>query len=283
MQFTLDPNAPVLVALDIDETCSSQDTVDGSRTLGVVTAAVQDAIDRVRASGAHLVFATGRQTDSAVSIARQQGWGDLDMLCSQGAVTVHVGPGAEDFTVTARRTFDARPVIAALVERFPEVRYSVEHRDAGHAVGVHHPQGTVFGRLVGDMTDADAAATTQLMASSTEVSGEDLLRAVEHLGLSCHAFDDLGAGWLDVSPAGVDKAAGLEELRLRYGVPRGNTVAVGDGHNDLPMFAWAAHGVAMGQAAQEVRDAATHVTGSLADDGVVAVLDAVASRAVPVA
>lgn len=273
-EFDLEPGAPVLLALDIDETCSYQETIDGTRTLGVVTPAVQAAINRVRAAGVHVVFATGRQTYSALAMAREQGWGDLDMLCSQGAVTVHTSPDAMDFTITERNTFDARPAIAALLARFPDLCYSVEHVDAGHAVGVAHPAGTVYGRMVGGMTDEDAAATSALMLSSPTARGEDLHEVVAELGLSCHAFTELGSGWLDVSPPGVTKASGLEALRLTYGVPTRNTVAVGDGDNDLPMFAWAAQSVAMGQATPEVRAAATYVTGSLADDGVVAVLEA---------
>lgn len=275
LAFDLDPAAPVLVALDIDDTCSYQETVGEVRTLGVVSEAVQAAIDRVRDAGAHLVFATGRQTDSALQMARQQGWGDLDMLCSQGAVTVHTSPDASDFEITARRTFDARPAIAALLERFPDLSYSVEHADTGHAVGVAHPRGTVFGRMAAGMTDADAAATTALMVSSTSATGHELHDAIEHLGLSCHPFMDLGSGWVDASPPGVDKASGLEELRVRYGVPQGNTVSAGDNTNDLPMFAWSRYSVAMGQAPEAVKARATHATGTLQEDGLVPVLDAV--------
>ena len=51
------------------------------------------------------------------------------------------------------------------------------------------------------------------------------------------------------------------------------TVAFGDGHNDIAMLRWAALGVAMGNAADDVRAAADEVTGSIAEDGVATVLD----------
>jgi hydroxymethylpyrimidine pyrophosphatase-like HAD family hydrolase len=51
---------------------------------------------------------------------------------------------------------------------------------------------------------------------------------------------------------------------------------MGDGRNDIEMFQWAkANGglaFAMGQAPEEVRQAATDVTGSVSDDGVATVL-----------
>jgi hydroxymethylpyrimidine pyrophosphatase-like HAD family hydrolase len=48
---------------------------------------------------------------------------------------------------------------------------------------------------------------------------------------------------------------------------------IGDQRNDLPMFARAGMSIAMGQAPDEVRAAATQVTGSSADDGVAQAID----------
>ncbi|MDQ1130372.1 hydroxymethylpyrimidine pyrophosphatase-like HAD family hydrolase [Microbacterium sp. SORGH_AS 888] len=53
---------------------------------------------------------------------------------------------------------------------------------------------------------------------------------------------------------------------------------MGDGRNDLGMFAWArengGRAVAMGQGPQEVRDAAGEVTASVVEGGVAAILRA---------
>ena len=51
-----------------------------------------------------------------------------------------------------------------------------------------------------------------------------------------------------------------------------DTVAVGDQRNDIEMLHWAARGVAMGQAPDEVKDAANEVTGTVEEDGLVPVL-----------
>ena len=50
-------------------------------------------------------------------------------------------------------------------------------------------------------------------------------------------------------------------------------MAIGDGHNDLDMIAWAGCGVAMATAPQAVRDAARIVTGTLAEDGAARVIE----------
>ena len=80
------------------------------------------------------------------------------------------------------------------------------------------------------------------------------------------------SAWLDITPEGVSKAAALEGVRRRLGVEPGATVAVGDQRNDLEMLRWAARGVAMDNAPDEVKAAADEVTGHVDDDGLVAVL-----------
>ena len=78
--------------------------------------------------------------------------------------------------------------------------------------------------------------------------------------------------WVTVVPAGVTKGAALEKLRTELGVAAEDTFAAGDGTNDVQMLRWAAHGVAMGQAPEQVRAAATETTGPVTEDGVVAAL-----------
>ena len=62
--------------------------------------------------------------------------------------------------------------------------------------------------------------------------------------------------WLDIAPDGVNKATALERVRGWLDVPLDRVIAVGDGRNDIDMFAWAGaagRSVAMGQAPDEVR------------------------------
>jgi hydroxymethylpyrimidine pyrophosphatase-like HAD family hydrolase len=50
-------------------------------------------------------------------------------------------------------------------------------------------------------------------------------------------------------------------------------VAVGDQRNDIEMLQWAARGVAMGNAPEEVKAVADEVTGSVEEAGLAAVLE----------
>ncbi|MBV8376526.1 MAG: HAD family hydrolase, partial [Verrucomicrobia bacterium] len=50
---------------------------------------------------------------------------------------------------------------------------------------------------------------------------------------------------LEFMPRGINKAAALEKVAREFGVPREQTLAFGDGENDVQMLEWAGMGVAM--------------------------------------
>lgn len=74
--------------------------------------------------------------------------------------------------------------------------------------------------------------------------------------------------YLDITAPRANKGDGVTALAKAYGVPLSAVAVFGDQRNDLPMFARAALSVAMGQAPDEVRAAATHVARSNEEDGV---------------
>ncbi len=74
----------------------------------------------------------------------------------------------------------------------------------------------------------------------------------------------------DVIPAGGGKPAGIAAARARWGLAPEECVAFGDGGNDVPMFGCVGTSVAMGNAAADVRAAATMVAPDVDDDGLLA-------------
>ena len=81
--------------------------------------------------------------------------------------------------------------------------------------------------------------------------------------------------WLDITPDGVSKASALERVREWAGVGPERTLAAGDGMNDREMLAWAALGVAMGNADPGTVAIANAVTARVEQDGIVPVLRSV--------
>ena len=72
----------------------------------------------------------------------------------------------------------------------------------------------------------------------------------------------------DVNVRGVDKATGMAEFAAHFGFANGETMAFGDGGNDVAMLRAAGAGVAMGNACDEALAAADYVTASVDDDGI---------------
>jgi Cof subfamily protein (haloacid dehalogenase superfamily) len=74
--------------------------------------------------------------------------------------------------------------------------------------------------------------------------------------------------YLDFTHPLANKGHALIELARLMAVPTTSTAVIGDGENDVDMFAQAGLSVAMGNANAAVKDAADFVTGSNEDDGV---------------
>lgn len=72
----------------------------------------------------------------------------------------------------------------------------------------------------------------------------------------------------DINVAGVNKAVAVESFAKYYGFDISETMAFGDGGNDIPMLKAAGIGVAMGNAFDSAKAAADYVTDTVDDDGI---------------
>ena len=74
--------------------------------------------------------------------------------------------------------------------------------------------------------------------------------------------------FMEITPKAIDKAYGMSKLASYLGISRMNIMACGDGYNDLPMMNYAGVSVAMGNACEEVKEAARFITATNDEDGV---------------
>ena len=65
----------------------------------------------------------------------------------------------------------------------------------------------------------------------------------------------------------VSKATGIQEVLDYLQISKENSYAFGDGLNDIEMLQMVGHGVAMGNACQELKDVADEITDSILEDG----------------
>jgi Cof subfamily protein (haloacid dehalogenase superfamily) len=80
--------------------------------------------------------------------------------------------------------------------------------------------------------------------------------------------------FLEFAAAGVTKGAGLDFLADHMGFTPGQTIAFGDGENDVELVEWAAFGIAVENAHARVKAVADWVCPSAEEQGVAQVLDA---------
>ena len=251
---------PRLVALDVDGTLI--DWVDGGET---VSAPVRDAVLGVAAAGVHVVISTGRSVPGVMDAVELLGLADGLAVGSNGAVTFSYRP----IEVLDVVTFDARETVKLLLEEVPDAHVAVEEIGRGYRINKPFPEGEISGEIVvQSVDDLVAEPVTRVIIRSPDQSVEDFAELAQRLGLHGINYYVGYTAWLDLAPQGVSKATGLESVARRLGVRQADVLALGDGHNDVEMLAWAGRGVAMGQAPTSVQEAADDVTESVEADGV---------------
>ncbi|MEG0365826.1 MAG: Cof-type HAD-IIB family hydrolase [Coprobacillus sp.] len=73
---------------------------------------------------------------------------------------------------------------------------------------------------------------------------------------------------IDIIPFTGGKQNGIHHVLEYYGIHQNETMAFGDGHNDIDMFEYVEIAVAMGNASDEVKQAANDITDDIDHDGI---------------
>lgn len=76
------------------------------------------------------------------------------------------------------------------------------------------------------------------------------------------------ASGIDIVPKGGGKDVGIAKFLEAEGIPRSQTMAFGDGENDISMLEFVEIGVAMGNATEATKRAADYVTTDIDEDGI---------------
>jgi HAD superfamily hydrolase (TIGR01484 family) len=259
---------PRLVALDIDGTLFKW--VEGvGTTYEQISPAVYDAVHRALAAGAHVVLASGRSPHGMINVAdlldlHPEDGERLWVVASNGAVVFRYPP----LEVVHEETFDAAPAVAAVLEHHPSALVAVEERGVGYRVSRPFPTGELSGEFtIADVADLVAVPVSRVIIRDPEATADDFVALGRRLGLQGTDYVVGWTAWLDLAPVGVSKASGLEYVARELGVDAADVLAIGDGRNDIEMLRWVGRGVAMGQAVDEVKEAADAVTDTVYDEG----------------
>jgi Cof subfamily protein (haloacid dehalogenase superfamily) len=258
---------PRTVALDIDGTLFQ--APHGSSVVDeTISPRVQAAIDRIVEQDIPVVLATGRSTFGITPVLETLGLerssNEVLAVASNGSVTFAYPPVEVLDTVT----FDASDVVRMLLDHMPQALVAVEEIGVGYRVNQHFPEGEITGEITLQSVDELIRhPVTRVIIRDPNSSEQDFVQLAEKVGLHGINYYIGWTAWLDLAPAGVSKASGLQAVCKRLGVDGADVLAIGDGRNDIEMLEWVGRGVAMGQAPDQVKRAADDVTAPVEDDG----------------
>jgi hydroxymethylpyrimidine pyrophosphatase-like HAD family hydrolase len=247
---------PRLVALDIDGTLVDRN--------GVLPDAVAEAVGLIIGAGVPAVLSTGRSWHGTRALFEALGLPPGPTVCSNGAVIVRYPPQE----IIKAITFDPRPVITQVEEFAPGTLIAVEEIGIGYRLNDRFPGEDLTGELViEDAEQLSSRPVTRVILRDPTRSDEEFVALARHLGMHGVTYYIGWGSWLDIAPDGVNKATALAEVAAGFGVRAADVLAFGDGRNDVEMLRWAGRGVAMGDAPDEVKDAANDVTKTIDDGG----------------
>lgn len=255
-----------VVATDLDGTLLRGDLTVSPRT--------RAALDRAAAAGARHLVVTGRPAAGCRDLLAPLGYGGI-AVCGQGAQLYDVG--ADRLLSSATLDRDAvRTLVARIAEAAGALALGVVTAGLsgeflvtpGFGERVRHGW-----RLVEDAEGLWTRPVEKVLIRNRTLDDDALAALAYSVCAGRIGVTHSGEGMVELLPYGVDKARGLAEAARRLGFGAADTVAFGDMPNDIPMLAWAGHGVAMGNAHPELKRRADEIAPGNEEDGVAAVLE----------
>ena len=259
------------IALDLDGTLTNHEKV--------VTPRARQALLKAQDNGAIIILASGRPTYGIQPVAecleleKRGGF----ILSYNGGKIVDAKTGEEYFS-----QYLPDSVIPLLYQYAKEKNYALLGY-AGNEIITEMPDDQYVKeesrinkmnvRKVENLLNALEPHPTKLLMTGDPT---DMLKAEEELsdivGDKMSVFRS-APFFLELVPNGIDKAQSLQRLLGKINLTPADMIAFGDGYNDLSMLKLAGVGVAMANAAPEVRAEADYVTLSNEEDGVAAALN----------
>lgn len=256
-----------LVATDLDGTLLRPDDTVSART--------REALAATTAAGATHLIVTGRAVPWTRRILEDLDYDGL-AVCGQGAQVYDAGQGRLLTSVTLDRQL-ARLALEKIEAQTGPLALAVSRDglDGEVAIGPgYQAQQGPLSTLPSDDTNALwTVPIIKVYIQHPVLSDDELVAAAREAAGDLVGVTLAGDGIVELLPLGLSKATGLSLAARRLGAKAIETVAFGDMPNDVPMFGWAAYGVAMANAHQELKAVADEVTTSNAEDGIAVVLE----------
>lgn len=231
-----------------------------------VPQSARDGMAKLKQAGIHCVVATGRQLQEMLKLPV----GDLDfdgfitmngqLLLDKGKRILWENPLSEDALQVLLKLFDARQVPILLVTR-----------------------DRMYINYIDDQVIQTQAAISSGLPMVDVYRGEPIYQACIYIArereylvqeaLDLCQVNRWHSGGLDLVSKDSGKVVGIRQYLESQGFAREESMAFGDGDNDVQMLRFVGIGVAMGNAVPEAKEAADYVTADIDDDGIAKALE----------
>ncbi|MFJ3309144.1 HAD family hydrolase [Streptomyces sp. NPDC086549] len=261
------PPAYTLIATDLDGTLLRGDDTLSDRSRAALARAVE--------AGAQHLVVTGRPAPRVRPLLEDLGGKGL-AVCGQGAQLYDAGADRLLWSVTLDREL-AETALGKIEAEVGQVFAAVDQDGVDGLTliepGYLMPHPTLPAVRVRRRDDLWCEPISKVLLRHQSLSDDELADAARGVVGSLATVTMSGPGTVELQPCGITKATGLALAAEHLGLSREQALAFGDMPNDIPMFRWAAHGVAMANAHPELRAVADEVTLSNEDDGIAVVLE----------
>lgn len=258
-----------LAAIDLDETLIAKD--------GSIPPRNAEAVARLRQAGVLCVIASGRMHQATLRFAEA-----LDLM---SPIISYNGAMIRDrATDEIWRHVTVPPDLASEIVRFCadngyHLNYYLDDHlyvaEVGEWAMLYHRHTGSRMEPVGDLTRLEGTRPTKMILIDRPAEADRLYEVMSQRYGGRLYITRTNPEYLEFMAAGCDKGVALRELADRLQVPREQTLAFGDGGNDLPMIQWAGFSVAVASGKEAVRRAASWIAPPFDADGFAVAVDAI--------
>lgn len=255
-----------LIALDMDGTLLNEEKIVTERT--------KKAIKAARDKGVTVVLATGRPIDGVTRYLEELDMytdndyvlsynGGLVLKTKNKEVVCKLGLIGED----VKYLYELSKTLGVNIHAFSEKNGLVTPKNSKYTEVEASINNITVNEVNFDNIENDESFIKIMMIDEPEI----LQRAVDNLPQEVYEKYTVVRStpfFLEFLNKEVNKGVGVEMLAKHLGVKREEVITMGDAGNDLHMIEYAGMGIAMGNAFDEVKEAANYITDSNNEDGV---------------